>query len=314
MYKICERIIKKHKLFWQYPVISEKTVYEQQRDNKSYIGIPWATIIDKRINIINILKDLVKEIDKSKEYITFCQHIHFRRIIPILHYLNIKRLYTCHKIIGEDIINKIEIRPAPLYAVNTEDSTRNMMFIKLLKTDMEEKCKILNKNKNIKYSFIGNYKRGVYLTNIRERILRIKNRKDTFIRPINGWHFNDLVYTKQVKGINLNINHKKKHDNNTKLYNMVLIRSRYSLCPSGSGPNSIRLWESLALGSIPILLADTLELPKHELWDKAIIKLKERDLNKLDDIINKITEEEEKELRLNCLKIYDYFKNNFLQF
>ena len=51
-----EEIIKKYKLFWQYPVITEKTFYEQNKDNNCYIGFPWATIIDKRYNLNIILK------------------------------------------------------------------------------------------------------------------------------------------------------------------------------------------------------------------------------------------------------------------
>ena len=46
---------------------------------------------------------------------------------------------------------------------------------------------------------------------------------------------------------------------------MLLLNSKYTLCPSGSGPNSIRLWESLACGSIPIILSDTLDLPSHKI-------------------------------------------------
>ena len=49
------------------------------------------------------------------------------------------------------------------------------------------------------------------------------------------------------------------------------------------GPNSIRLWESLAVGAIPIILADTLELPKHKLWDKAIEISNNENLVFLDD-------------------------------
>ena len=62
--------------------------------------------------------------------------------------------------------------------------------------------------------------------------------------------------------------------------------SRYSLCPSGAGPNSIRLWESLAVGAIPIILADTLELPEHEDWDKAVLRVPEKDLGKRDNLNN----------------------------
>jgi hypothetical protein len=62
----------------------------------------------------------------------------------------------------------------------------------------------------------------------------------------------------------------------TNIYNDILIKSRYSLCPSGSGPNSIRFWESLAVGSIPVLLADTLDLPEYIDWENSVVIFKRK--------------------------------------
>ena len=59
-----ELIIEQLKLFWQYPVITEKTFYEQNKTNENYLGIPWATIIDKQYNLnvmYNLLKGYIKK-------------------------------------------------------------------------------------------------------------------------------------------------------------------------------------------------------------------------------------------------------------
>jgi hypothetical protein len=51
-----------------------------------------------------------------------------------------------------------------------------------------------------------------------------------------------------------------------------LQRSVFALCPSGSGPNSIHLWEALHCGAIPAILADHLWLPGDaELWQQAAL-------------------------------------------
>ena len=68
----------------------------------------------------------------------------------------------------------------------------------------------------------------------------------------------------------------------------------------------------LGAGSIPVLLADTLELPKHELWDKAIVRVKESELDKLDDILGNISDRRRTRIRReNCMKLYKHFRNNY---
>ena len=315
IYNICNKLINKFNLYWQYPVISEKTVFIQQKDNKHYIGLPWATIIDKNINISTLLLRLRLLLDKDVEYITFCQHISFRKIIDMCKYLGIKTLYSSHKIIGEDVISGIKIVATPLYAVNIEDNTRNTIFKEIQLYDISNnisKCKLLTSKKDLLYSFIGGYNKNWYLTDIRKRIYSLKHPKNALVKPTGEWHFEKLVYHKQVRNINISEKDTNKHNNNTRMYNLVLLKSRYSLCPSGSGPNSIRLWESLAVGSIPIILADTLELPEHKLWSKAVIRLKENNINNLSNILKEIDEKEEFEMRKNCLILYEHFSNNFL--
>jgi hypothetical protein len=41
---------------------------------------------------------------------------------------------------------------------------------------------------------------------------------------------------------------------NAEDYNRVLSHSVFSLCPEGAGPNTLRLWESLAVGAIPVVI------------------------------------------------------------
>ena len=77
------------------------------------------------------------------------------------------------------------------------------------------------------------------------------------ILDTGDWHFNCDVYNKS-QNIEGTLNEDEKHKKKTDFFNQLLLDSKFTLCPSGSGPNSIRLWESLACGSIPILLADTL--------------------------------------------------------
>lgn len=303
-----------NKLFWQYPVITEKEFYNQNKNDPLYIGIPWATIIDRPYLIgnvsifINDIKKTIQNYNQEKEYYTCCQHIYFKQIIQLLNSLGIKTLYTPHKIKNENEINGITLKPCPLYAVNYEDQKRNRIF--------RDKDFITNSNnRQYFYSFMGGYQ-PIYLTNIRLSIFNIPLRKDVYIVNTGDWHFNNIVYDK-LQNHELKENNDKNHDLKTLAYNTVLMNSRYSLCPSGSGPNSIRFWESLAVGAIPVLLTDTLELPElkdgedSKDWNDVIVILKENELNKLDSVLKSIDSDKELEMRKNCINVYHHFKNNY---
>jgi hypothetical protein len=64
------------------------------------------------------------------------------------------------------------------------------------------------------------------------------------------------VYQHQVRGYELTPADITHQDAQTHEYNRIITQSIFSLCPVGAGPNTIRLWESICLGSIPVIIAD----------------------------------------------------------
>ena len=124
-----ETFIADQGLFWQYPVITEKTFYEQNKDDVDYVGIPWATVLDKRYDVKQLAEKLVPLLE-GKVYYTCCQHISFRKLLPLFRYLNIKTVFSPHMIF---II--VEIKVCPLYAVNVEDVSQKVVFKCKLRID-----------------------------------------------------------------------------------------------------------------------------------------------------------------------------------
>lgn len=292
-----------NEIFWQYPVITEKTFFLQNHTNPNYIGFPWATIIDKKMNLNYITDLLSKQVNVKNYNITCCQHILFRKLIKLFVTLGIKVLYTPHKQIGEDIINGIIIKPCPLYAVNIEDDSKNSTF---------DEIDFMTVDRPYLYSFQGAFQKD-YLTNIRQRIFNLESKfkDDVYINSIGGWHFNEIVYTSN-QNPKQEYTSSDKHKLETVEYNKLLYQSKFSLCPSGTGPNSIRFWEALAAGSIPVLLSDTLQLPNHPLWSEAILKIPEKEVDKIDKILRSIPEEKQESMRSKCIEIYEYFKDDFI--
>tara|TARA_A100001015_G_scaffold317863_1_gene435954 strand:+ start:847 stop:1758 length:912 start_codon:yes stop_codon:yes gene_type:complete len=296
-----ERFLKDFGLFWQYPAVTEKKFYEQNKHDDNYIGIPWATIIDKHVDLQIIFNILVRGIPKKKYY-TCCQHVYFKQLLPLFKALNITKVYISHKEKGINMLYDIQLLPCPIYALNIEDSKFNK--------EIKEVDDVLCVKRDILFSFVGGYDSRIYMSDIRKKIYELKKQDNVVIENTGAWHLNKIVYhPSQNNKQTLNIN--DQHMNQTGNYNKLLLKSRYTLAPSGSGPNSIRFWEALGAGSIPVLLADTLELPAHKLWDETIVRISEKDVYKIYEILGEISEEEENRRRENCLTIYTFFKDNY---
>jgi len=89
-------------------------------------------------------------------------------------------------------------------------------------------------------------------------------------------------------------------------YKHVLASSKFSMCPSGSGANSIRLWESLSYGSVPILLADTYILPplRGFEWKDVLIVWKESELDTLHDYLKSFDVDRFTSMRARCVELF----------
>lgn len=282
---------------WQKPNITEYKIYKLFFQDKNipmnYFAFPWAQMIDN-LNIknpaikyadhklINIVKDYRVE---NKNCFTIIQHIYFREYLEFIKNIGIKYIFTPHKQPSDDELEKkynIKLISISLYPVQ----------------HCETKIKPINERKYL-MSFIGTYSSTIYLTNIREQIYdKLSKYQDSCIIRRYGWHYENQVYKKQ----NANINNEIEYKN-------IMGETKFSLCPSGSGPNSFRIWESMSFGSIPVILSDTLILPeiKNINWNNFFILWKENDIDKLHDYLLKIKPNKLQILCDNCIKLYKIF-------
>lgn len=273
---------------WQYPAKTEQHAYEKilesfpHHPDIAYIGFPWATLIDYINN--NPIKaapyiDKLKQIPSGSHVvkITVVQHIDSDQIFNILKAIGITDLFWSHAKKEQNCIDGIRIHPFPLFPVRCLD-------------DPTFSPKPLHERKYI-YSFVGAYDPGCYLTDTRHLLTQMEHPPDAAIisRGIE-WHFKSDVYDLQVFDCAASVDKAYQLENNAVVYNAVLSESVFSLCPSGSGPNSIRLWESLGFGCIPVILADTLRLPGDpDLWQQAAVFVKE-DKASLDGMESRLRE------------------------
>lgn len=309
-------------LFWQFPCITELkaadihlNLYSSKDTDSSvintYLPIPWATIIDKNLSLdkmfhelsanINGIKFFLKDIGINLRVHTVCQHIYWERLKNIWSDIGLTDAWISHS--NNDILSgfPFKIHPWSLYAVNVEDQKRNLGI----------KLNVHPDKKKYLASFIGTHSEH-YLSNVRLSLAKFSEYPNYYIKYTNGWHFENIVYKHQVMGLPLT--HNYEVDNSVYEYNRILSDSKFVFCPPGAGLNTLRLWEALAVGSVPILIdkfpamPEGGSLPKID-WNQVVLKFKISEIHKLPEILSKIPSTEIYSRQQKGLEFYSMVKN-----
>lgn len=288
--------------FWQYPCATEKQAYENHLPIKNgdhidaqsstinlYVPLPWATYIDRKAfpeaylqkfrTLINQYKAIAEQASITLKVHSVCQHIHWIRILDTVESLGITDLHISHKDSKSDerkVKNgqSLRLHSWPLIAVNYEIPERSM--------GMERKPM---SERKLLASFIGAHMPH-YLDDSRIRLFeaaKASGRADVLVDLGTEWHFNKIVYQEQVLNKVVPVEYLDEHQQKTLRYNRILSDSKFSLCPEGAGPNTLRLWESIAIGSIPVLFKSDLDSLDKEILNNIII-IKDLDFSMFDTL------------------------------
>ncbi len=68
-------------------------------------------------------------------------------------------------------------------------------------------------------------------------------------------------------------------------YCNLILDSKFTLCPAGSGVNSIRLFESMQLGVAPVIISDRWRYPSGPDWQDFSIIIPESQIHNLEEIV-----------------------------
>ena len=125
---------------------------------------------------------------------------------------------------------------------------------------------------NFKYffSFVG----SLETHQIRKDIFNFNyERKDIFLKDTGGWHFYNRKMQNEID------------------YKEVLKKSLFCLCPRGTGHGTIRLFEVLKSGSIPVIISDEYKLPPGLINNINCIVISEKNILKIEKILCSINKE-----------------------
>lgn len=286
---------------WQRPAKTEEWTWEylngshHQSNFIEFVSFPWATLIDlmgrKQDLRANALLVELNKIPPKKKLIraTICQHVNLKEIIYLLKKIKITDIFWPHKIEGEDVIDGVRVHPYVLYPYAYFERNE-LVFGSVFESDYL-------------VSFIGAYDEGCYLSNIRERIFKFNKIKNSLIVRREKWHFEVDVYECQINNSSVDSTWISNQKSMLNEYIDSLSKTAFVLCPSGAGPNTIRYWEAIAFGRVPVLLSDTWDPPNINIISSGL-KLPE---NSMEIFLNQLQEQEKvmscyKELILHCEK------------
>lgn len=296
---------------WQFPAHTEKQAWinHSNKDfitsNDCYVAFPWASLIDDLIkkhgnkydnwNFDDIISDF-NIIDLSKNNHTACQHIHWKGLVPLWQKIGVQNIYISH-LTNKDKnkYNEINLFPWHLIAPNSENYWLNENLI----------IKSQNHKKYL-FSFIGAYN-NYYPSDIRKKLFDVYGSyksENIFFELNTRWFFNEIVYDYQINNKSFNASKLKIK---SQKYNQILSESVFSLCPEGTGPNTLRLWESMSVGSIPVLFEN--DWIKPEIldfnWEDVAIFIKNNEINNLVDKLLSIDKYKLEQMPLACINAYN---------
>jgi hypothetical protein len=318
-------------MFWQFPCRTEGDAYARHAALEApalrgdalhcYLGLPWATFIDRRqwpaVELQTArtrlfgLRAALAECGLRLRVHTVCQHVYWERALPHWHALGLTDLWLSHLPaeagpetrpgVAAAERSGMQLHPWSLYAVNVEDPARRVG----LRIGADPAARPLLA------SFIGTHMPH-YLCDARLRLRALAAEPDIRIDvTTDRWHFEGVVYGHQVRREPLEAHYAV--DDDVRRYNEWLSDSVFALCPAGAGPNTLRLWEALAVGAIPVLIGPAPALPRGGSlapvdWDAIVLRCDADRLGELPARLRAVPLEERRRRQRLALEACDHVR------
>ena len=74
-------------------------------------------------------------------------------------------------------------------------------------------------------------------------------------------------------------------------YADVCKASKFILCPRGMGASSVRLFDSMRMGRVPVILSDQWVPPEGPRWDKFSVRIPEADFEQIPALLERLESE-----------------------
>jgi hypothetical protein len=258
--------------------------------NKKILNVEFCPFIDTEKNIIQSIKDNSIVISDDYELMPY----------PLSHWINSFGVHSVNKVLLDlqsnkkrificqhNFVGQLEFLPTDL--VFTPHSSLDDNFISIPHIAINWNKKYIKDKKKYKFSFLGSSKTHP----IRKKII--------------GLYPENCFDSGEYWGLDKNMSQDFNEN-----YIKMLGESYFSLCPRGTGLSTVRLFESIYMNSIPVIISDGYDKPISEMisWDDFSITIEENNLDKIEKIINSLTTTEIEEKQKKLKFVNDNYINN----
>lgn len=205
------------------PVKTEYTIFKQLTNIAEALETPYVYVGMPIAFLIN-----KTGIHRTQELIdTICNNHQNRKLFFVCQHIKVNQLnFHDHLVFTPHATILDSYMPLPHYSCNYDESYAK---------SWEER--------EYTFSFMGSFNTHPVRRKIYEHLGK---REDCLVVDTGAWHFENPTDAQQ---------------HNRREYIQLLGNTKYSLCPRGTGPSSIRIWEAMAMSSIPIIVSDFLQMP-----------------------------------------------------
>jgi len=148
-----------------------------------------------------------------------------------------KKFFVCQHI----YVNRLNFGDNLVFTPHTEESDNYFFIPHFNPVANHKETRVKYSQRSLNFSFVGDFGTN----QVRERI-SVLNSEKTPVLPTGKWFFShEAEKQKELLG----------------MYLKTLKNSKMSLCPMGTGPSTLRLFESMSFGSIPVIF-NNLKLPR----------------------------------------------------
>lgn len=230
----------------------------------SYFGFPWATLIEslrldlpeakELLNTISIAKPFLK---KKKNVITVCQHADMLSYQSLFAEAGVSQLFWTNYQEQQNCLpdyQAVMVYPMPVALNNACLDPKNY-----------------NVPKKRLFSFIEEKsEKKIYSITEQWILEKLDDDPRGLVIKENQWNFS-YILGKAIQAQDRSGFKRRLAPAHIESWR-ILQESYFSLCPASSETNTLRLWESIGSGSIPVLISDSFCLPgNRSLWEEAIV-------------------------------------------